>query len=136
MSEENKDPKNIFEKLFGQEPESGYIFRGLQFSLGHRAVVISWSCQGIGFGELALIFSEAGMDMDTECMGNDFVVAALDETIKRIENGQKAVTYDFTDDGDMVHKETLDRNEDFIKSICQTFKFYILNNKPADEAKN
>jgi hypothetical protein len=87
---------NLLEKAFGKAPKNGYKFNGLGFLFGYRSIVIKWSCQGIGFGELALIFDEKGFKIDSECMSDDFIVAALKETIRRIKKGQKADKWIFS----------------------------------------
>lgn len=40
-------------------------------------IVISWSAQDIGFGELTFRFTEDGMKCDGESMGQEFVEAVL-----------------------------------------------------------
>lgn len=120
--------KNIFEKLFGKEPEDGnYIFNYLDYSIGWGSVVLSWSCQGIGFGELAFCFDpEKGLDIDDECMGKEFVLCAIDEVVSRVEKGQKAVVSSFYENEGIKYYESKESNEIFIKNVLLTFKKYIL----------
>ncbi len=125
-----KKEKDIFEKLFGKKPKKGYKYNSLDFNLGWRSVVISWSCAGVGFGEMALIFTEKGMEIDSECMSKEFVVATLKETIKRIKKGQKQTKWKFskkTMKGRPV--ESKDGNEQFIMAVCQTFLFLAQEDK-------
>lgn len=123
--------EDIFEKLFGKKPENGnYIFNHIDYSLGWGAVVISWSCQGIGFGEIAFCFdSEKGLDIDDECMGKQFVLSAISEAEQRIKSGQKAIRYIFCEKEGIKYEESKEENELFIKNVILTFKKYILENK-------
>lgn len=66
--------------------------------------------------------------MNTECMSNEFVLCALNETIKRIDQGQKATDFSFTAEGDMEGKDSQEGREPLIKVICQTFQFYVAQN--------
>lgn len=145
--ENKKEEPDIFEKVFGEEPERGYEFRSVSFTIGSRAIVIGWSAKGIGFGELCLIFTENGLEVDTEMMNNDFVEAVLDEVITRIDGGQKArkwadislwekikyaswklIKKEIPYPEVMGYKEVQSKEgrEDFIKSICLAFKYHIL----------
>jgi hypothetical protein len=120
--------KDIFEKLFGNRPEDGsYIFTSLNYTLGWGGVVLSWSCQGIGFGEIAFIFdSEKGLDIDDECMSKEFVLKAIDEAEERIKKGQKASVTLFCEKEGIRYEESKESNELFIKNVLLTFKKYIL----------
>lgn len=122
-----KKEVDFFTKAFGKKPKKGYKFTGLGYSFGFRSIVISWSCQGVGFGQLALIFDETGLKIDSECMSNEFVLAALKEAIKRLKKGQKADKWDFSS-GTGVCVESKEAHEDFIKSVCQTFYHYVKHN--------
>jgi hypothetical protein len=122
---------DFFEKLFGKKPEDGsFIFTHMDYSLGWGAVVLSWSCQGIGFGEIAFRFDpENGLDIDDECMSKEFVLCAIDEAENRIKSGQKAVRYVFCDKEGIKYEESKEQNELFIKNVLLTFKKYIIENK-------
>lgn len=121
---------NLFEKAFGKAPKKVYKFTGLGFLFGYRSIVIRWSCQGIGFGELALIFDDKGLKVDSECMSDEFVISALKETIKRIKKGQKADKWVFskkTRKGKCT--ESKENHELFISAVCLTFLNYIKTNR-------
>lgn len=120
--------KDIFEKLFGNRPEDGsYIFNRLDYSLGWGALVLSWSCQGIGFGEIAFRFDpEKGLDIDDECMSKEFVLKAISEAEDRIKKGQKSVVTLFCEKEGIKYEESKESNELFIKNVLLTFKKLIL----------
>lgn len=145
---------DIFEKFFGKKPEVGYEFTYLTYKICSSAIVFEWGCKGVGFGEYALIFSpEKGLDLDTECMSDDFGIALLDEAVKRIDNKQKAVTWAdinlYEKCRDKVFSwfgkqagypqcmgykqvDSKDGHEEFIKNICLAFKFFLTK----EEIKN
>lgn len=119
---------DIFEKLFGKKPEKGiFVFNQLDYILGWGALVIRWSCQGIGFGEIAFIFDpEKGLDIDDECMGKEFVLKAIEEAELRIKKGQKSLTILFSEKEGIRYGDSKEDNELFIKNVLLTFKKYIL----------
>jgi hypothetical protein len=120
--------KNIFEKLFGNKPEDGgFMFNSLDYTLGWCGVVLSWSCQGIGFGQIAFRFDpEKGLDIDDECMSKEFVLKAITEAEDRIKKGQKASVTLFCKKEGIKYEESKENNELFIKNVLLTFKKYIL----------
>jgi hypothetical protein len=123
----NKE-NDLFEKAFGKKPKKGYKFTGLGYSFGYRSIIISWTCKGIGFGQLALIFDDTGLAIDSELMTNEFIISALNETIKRIKKGQKADKWIFskvTKKGRCV--ESQEGHEQFISAMCSTFLWYMSN---------
>jgi hypothetical protein len=122
---------DIFEKLFGKPPESGYEYNYLKFHLGWRAVIIQWGCKGVGFGELVFIFDpERGLQIDHECMGREFTLFTIDEAVRRIENGQKLeVAKRGLSDLQFEYTESVEENEEFIKNMLLTFRYYIVSNK-------
>lgn len=91
-----EEPKDIFEKIFGKKPASGFIFKHLDVTFGWRAIIIKWSAQGIGFGELTFIFDkDNGLVMDIECMDDEFIHACVSETITRLKAKEiKPLVYD------------------------------------------
>lgn len=156
--EDGQEPSagpDIFEKLFGKKPEVGYEFTHLSFSFGWRAVCFQWSCKGVGFGEAAFQFKgEEGFDIDHECMGYDFVIALVDEAVRRIDAGQKArksvqLSYIKRKYYELMHtyfKKTSypecmgykevdsdEGHEQFLKNVMLTFKHYIQPEEKKDE---
>lgn len=117
-----------FEEIFGKEPPTGYLFRHIDFCFGIRSIVISWSAQGLGFGELALGFSEDGIFLDTEMMDNSFVIACIDESIRRIDSGQKASTSIKLNKTQQVFYETLEKAQSFLDDFLRQ-KDYPKNRK-------
>lgn len=76
-----KKNNDTFEKLFGKEPKEGYDITHTSVTCGWRAIVISWSAKGIGFGELAIVIDDkdGSIYADTECMNKEF----CDEVVKK-----------------------------------------------------
>lgn len=68
-----------------------YKFLGLACSVYAGAVVISWACKGIGFGELTFYIRKGKLGMDSEGMSNEFTIAAMQEVIKREKKGTLTV---------------------------------------------
>ena len=78
-----------WKKVFGEEPETGYNFKRVSVDLmdleKSRGFRIRWAASGIGFGELAIIWSsEQGFYTDTEYMGEEFVSALIKEATPQI----------------------------------------------------
>lgn len=121
--------EDIFEKAFGKAPLRGYEFKYLDFQLGWQAIVLSWGCSGVGFGELAFIFDRnQGLTIDDECMGKEFVLVSIEEVIKRINEGQKASVFTHWDETQgPQYKESEEGVEKFIESSLLMFKYYLLN---------
>ena len=73
--------KDKFEKIFGKEPKEGYEFTYTSITCGYRAIVISWSAKGIGFGEFAIILDKDSNTIfaDTEHMGKEFCDALVEK---------------------------------------------------------
>ena len=83
-----KKKKDIFESLFGKSPKKGYEFTSIKVEPWHNedfgGIVISWSARGIGFGEVTFSFKNGKIEMDTECMSNEFVLALLAHSIPKL----------------------------------------------------
>ena len=77
--------EDMWEKTFGKLPETGYVFNGIQVSLGWRALCINWSAQGIGFGEVALYIENQKIKIDDEYSGKDFCDALIDAAVKKLK---------------------------------------------------
>ena len=81
--------KDIFEKVFGERPATGYEFTHLEVEpfINERfsGFVIRWSAKGIGFGEVTFYTdkSDGQFKVDTECMDKIFLMALFHELIKR-----------------------------------------------------
>lgn len=73
-----------------KKPKS-YKFVGLECSVYAGAVVISWACKGIGFGELTFYIREGKLGLDSEGMSEQFSIAAMQEVIKREKKGTLTV---------------------------------------------
>lgn len=71
----------------------GYKFVGLECSVYAGAVVISWACKGIGFGELTFYIRDGKLGMDEEGMSEEFVIAAMTEVVKREKSGKLKVKF-------------------------------------------
>lgn len=78
-------PKDIFQKLFGEAPTKGYEFTHIKASIGWRSVVISWVAKGIGFGETAIFIEKKKIKIDTECMSKAFCDAVVEECIRQMK---------------------------------------------------
>lgn len=83
--------ENISEALDFLKPNSkkpkGYKFVGLACSVYAGAIVFSWACKGIGFGELTFYLQNGKLNLDTESMSDEFVVALMTEAVKREKKG-------------------------------------------------
>lgn len=79
--------KDTFEKLFGKEPKEGYDITYTSVECGYRAVVISWSAKGIGFGQLAIIIDKDTNSIyaDTEHMGKEFCDAIVKKACENLD---------------------------------------------------
>ena len=124
---------NLFESAFGKAPKKGYKYNSLHYEFGWRSIVISWSCRGIGFGQLVLIFTPKGLEIDSEGMSSDFIESTLNETIKRLKKGQKATKWVKNTQNSKI-QESVDSEENhelLIASICSTFLF-LLKKKSTD----
>lgn len=131
-SDKGENLADIWEKLFGQSPEHGYEFKSMDITLAWRAIIIQWTCSGVGFGELTFIFdSERGLRIDDEMMGEEFVLAAINEATKRMAEGQKAYISKGLSEKGPQYTESIDGNEKLIESILLTFKYYLRNNPGA-----
>lgn len=88
------DVKNLWEKVFGKEPEKGYKFHGTKVEVVDsdifKGFVIHWSAAGIGFGQVFVGWGlnvkklksypkQQGFHTDTECMSQEFVEALMKE---------------------------------------------------------
>ena len=121
MPEETISAPDIFEKLFGKKPETGYIFTHIRVSVGWRAIIISWGAQGVGFGETTIFMDKKKINIDTECMGKVFCDAVVAEAVKQMkekEDSRKS----------KKRKGSLDINSDFLN--------YMYNNVTWDKKGN
>ena len=83
-----KKKKDIFEELFGKQPKTGYTFNCIQVSPYQNekfaGINIAWSAKGVGFGEVNFSIKEGKIEMDTECMSNEFIIALLAQAIPHL----------------------------------------------------
>lgn len=94
-----KEPKDIWEKVFGKEPKNGFKFVSVAVSLTDNEVFkgfnIQWTAKGIGFGEMWFGWGldckelveypkQRGFHISTECMGPEFVKALMKEALPQI----------------------------------------------------
>jgi len=93
------EPKDIFEKLFGKAPETGYEFTSVEVALTDNSVFkgfnIDWSAKGVGFGgmwfgwgvdkeSLKDFPAQQGFHLSSECMSDEFVEALLKEAMPQM----------------------------------------------------
>jgi hypothetical protein len=96
MTDESED---VFEKMFGKAPETGYRFTAVEVTLTDndtfKGFNIDWTAAGIGFGgmwfgwgldkeHLKNFPKQQGFHLSTECMKDEFVEALLKEAMPQI----------------------------------------------------
>jgi hypothetical protein len=74
-----------------KQAPKGYKFVGLACSVYSGAVVLSWACKGIGFGEVTFYLRDGKLNLDNEGMSDEFVVALMTEAVKREKKGNLTV---------------------------------------------
>jgi hypothetical protein len=83
---------NLVEAMSFLNPKSkkpkGYKFVGLDCAVYAGAVVLSWACKGIGFGEVTFYLQEGKLSLDSEGMSKEFVTALMKEVVKQEKKGQ------------------------------------------------
>ena len=52
-------------------------------------MVVGWKCQGVGFGQITFRIKEGGLEVDTECMPDNFVKAVLRATMKELAGAKR-----------------------------------------------
>jgi len=77
-----KDP---IEEIFGKKPKKGYKFNAIQIDTYVSGIVIKWSAQGIGFGELTLIVDGDMIRIDNEGMNKKFCDAVIRQAVKELK---------------------------------------------------
>lgn len=95
IGNEAVNESNITEAMDFLNPKSkkpkGYKFVGLACSVYSGAVVLSWACKGIGFGEVTFYIRDGKLGIDTEAMSDEFVIALMTEAVKREKKGTLTV---------------------------------------------
>lgn len=116
VPEEQNKGIDIFEKLFGKEPEVGYDFQRIEVGVYHRAIVISWSAKGIGFGDVNLIIEDKKIKINTECMSKCFCDALIAEAIKKIRE-EETKEPPLTEEEQHCGRVSLKINSTYLKTL-------------------